>query len=127
LNQHRTAQAPSYEADFYAWTQHQAKLLRALKRLSGLPGELDLERVAEEVRDLGGAELNQVRSFIRQIFIHLIKAASDPNSRAVRHWKVEVANFHGELLDRYTPAMRPLIALEEGRQAGQDWPARIRL
>ena len=41
-----------YETDFYAWTRHQAEELRRLKELR-LNVELDLDRVAEEIEDLG--------------------------------------------------------------------------
>jgi Domain of unknown function DUF29 len=39
-----------YETDFYAWTQHQAGLLR---RLPAISNELDIEHIAEEIEDLG--------------------------------------------------------------------------
>jgi hypothetical protein len=45
-----------YERDFYAWSQHQAEALRRLAHTRrDLPNELDLEHVAEEVEDMGGA------------------------------------------------------------------------
>ena len=60
MGQHRTAAPPDYDSDFFAWTQHQAKLLRALRRWPAeIPAELDLDRVAEEIEDLGSAELNE--------------------------------------------------------------------
>ena len=42
--------APTYDTDFYAWTQTQAAALRA-KDLAAL----DLEHLAEEIADLGQA------------------------------------------------------------------------
>jgi hypothetical protein len=113
MGQHRTALQPSYETDFYAWTQHQAKLLRALSRLnSELPAGLDIERVAEEIQDLGSAELNSVKSLIRQILVHLIKSASEPDSNPGKHWRGEATSFHADLLDRYLPSMRQLIDMQ---------------
>ncbi len=113
MGQHRTATAPDYRTDFFGWTQHQAKLLLTLRRLGAqLPAELDLNRVAEEVQDLGGAELNSVKSLIRQIMVHLVKAASDPGSAAFMHCRAEAAAFQADILDRYAPSMRRNIELQ---------------
>ncbi|PSN10566.1 DUF29 domain-containing protein, partial [filamentous cyanobacterium CCP5] len=46
-----------YEQDFYAWTQHQAELLRA-----GQLGELDLENLIEEIESLGRQERQELRN-----------------------------------------------------------------
>ena len=106
----RSANSPAYDADFFAWTQHQAKLLRAFRKWGAdLPPEIDLEHVAEEIEDLGKAELNSVKSYLRQILVHVIKAASDPRSQALGHWRTEATTFHIDLLSRYTPAMRQRI------------------
>ena len=50
-----------YEADFYAWTRHQARELRRLKELR-LNADLDLDHVAEEIEDLGSSERDACRS-----------------------------------------------------------------
>lgn len=113
MNEHRTTSAAGYQEDFYAWTQRQAKLLRSLERLGAeLPVEIDLSHVAEEIEGLGSADLNSVKSFIRQILVHLIKATSDPAAKAVSHWRTEATTFQVELLDRYTPSMRQLIDMQ---------------
>jgi hypothetical protein len=54
----------SYEEDFYAWSQHQAAILRRLAAgaRAGLPNDLDLENVAEEIEGVGRSELAAVRS-----------------------------------------------------------------
>jgi hypothetical protein len=68
---------PDYDEDFFAWTQHQARVLRGLgKQYSAVPQDLDLAHVAEEIEDLGKAELRGAASLIRNIMVHLIKAAS---------------------------------------------------
>lgn len=105
--------SPSYDEDFYAWTQHQAKLLRALQNLrSDFPAEMDIPNIAEEIESLGSADLNSVRSYVRNILVHLIKAASDQKAPAVGHWRSEIATFHLEALDRYTASMRQLIDIQ---------------
>jgi hypothetical protein len=50
-----------YEADFYAWTQAQAKELRRFaKTRPNVP--LDLAHIAEEIQDLGKSEYEAVFS-----------------------------------------------------------------
>jgi len=95
----------AYDEDILVWSEQQASALRSLRSRRDLPNELDLEHVAEEIEDVGRSELNAVRSYIRQIFIHLIKAASIPDVEPARHWQSEAIGFHGSLLDRVTPSM----------------------
>jgi hypothetical protein len=114
MRQDRPATAPDYHQDFFAWTQHQARLLRTLTlRRADLPPDLDIEQVAEEVEDLGKAELNSAKSLIRQILVHLIKAVCDPQAEAIGHWRTEATAFHLDLLDRYVPSMRRLIHMQK--------------
>ena len=112
--QQRPQIPPDYDKDFFAWTQHQAKLLRTLDRRGpDLPAGLNLRQVAEEIKDLGSAELNSVKSLIRQILVHLIKWASEPASTALGHWRTEATTFHFDMLDAYTPSMRRQIDMEQ--------------
>jgi hypothetical protein len=113
MGEHRTQRAPDYKEDFFAWSQHQAKLLRTFRRWGAdFPSGLDLDQIAEEIESLGSAELNSVKSLIRQILMHLIKAASDPASEALAHWRAEAAAFHSDMLDHYAPSMRQLIDMQ---------------
>jgi hypothetical protein len=102
----------SYDEDFLAWSEQQAAALRELAGRRGLPDELDLEHVAEEIEDLGRAEFNTVKSYIRQILAQLIKAASEPSAGATSHWRKEVVTFHNALLDAFTPSMAQKIDLD---------------
>ncbi len=111
----------SYDGDFLIWTERQASALRALAAGSaGAANELDLEHVAEEIEDLGKSELNAVRSYIRNIFIHLIKAACEPDSPAIPHGSVEARAFHGSMMDRITPAMHARLELPQLWQRARD-------
>jgi hypothetical protein len=88
-------QPVSYDEDFFAWSEQQAAALRDLARSRrGLPNALDPERIAEEIEDVGRAEFNAVKSHIRQILAHLIKAASEPAPGPASHWRKEVVAFH---------------------------------
>jgi len=113
MNQHRPV-AAAYDADFYAWTQQQAELLRELEQASAqLPAAIDLVHLAEEVEDLGKSELRGATSLIRNIMVHLIKAASDPEAKSVGHWAAEAGALHDQLPDFYTPSMRRLIEMQD--------------
>jgi hypothetical protein len=97
-----------YDADFYAWTQEQAALLRALPRSNAL----DIDLLAEEIEDMGREQLNKVSSLLRQIFIHLIKLAVEHDPQPILHWKGEIAAFQADLLQVYAPSMRQRIELD---------------
>ena len=53
---------PRYDDDFYAWTQHQATVLRSMPVADN---RFDREHVADEIEDLGRSERDAVRSQIR--------------------------------------------------------------
>ena len=55
---------PRYNDDFYAWTQHQAMVLRTM---AVADNRFDRENVAEELEALGRSERDAVRSEIRRI------------------------------------------------------------
>jgi Domain of unknown function DUF29 len=95
-----------YEADFYAWTQAQAALLRAR---AGSDPLLDWERLAEEVGDMGKRDLRGVRSFLARIIEHLLKLHWSQNSDAKPGWRAEIGRFRVELEDELTPTLRRLV------------------
>jgi Domain of unknown function DUF29 len=75
---------PRYEDDFYAWTQHQAQVLRTMPVSDN---RFDREHVAEEIEDLGKSERDAVRSQIRRVIEHLLKLAySRSSNRASAGW-----------------------------------------
>ena len=101
-----------YDDDIHAWAEQQAGALRRLAETGrDLPNELDLQNVAEEIEDVGTAQRNACESFIRLIFVHLIKLHAAANSPAAQHWRGEIVGFHNELLQRLTPSMHPRIDL----------------
>jgi len=67
---------PLYDADFYAWTQQQAELLR---RLPTVGNELDPERIAEEIEDLGAANSAR-RSHSVSILSNTFSSSNTPGS-----------------------------------------------
>lgn len=79
-----------YDQDFYAWTQAQAQALRTHFRGDD---RIDVERLAEEIEDLGGSQLHAVESFVQQIMAHLLKLDYSGFDLPRRHWRSEIVAF----------------------------------
>lgn len=94
---------PRYEDDFYAWTQHQAAVLRTMPLTDN---RFDREHVAEEIEDLGKSERDAVRSRIRRIIEHLLKLAHSPAEPPRSAWMETVDDAREALSDRMSPALR---------------------
>jgi hypothetical protein len=83
-----------YDEDFYAWTQRQAELLRALRP----PGnELDLEHIAEEIEDLGRGDLRAAQSLVEHIIEHFLKLEYSGLAEPSRHWRDEIVEWRLQL------------------------------
>jgi hypothetical protein len=67
LRAEMTARA-DYEADFFAWTQEQARLLRGRDARG-----LDWENLAEEIDSMGRRDRRELESRLRLILHHLLK------------------------------------------------------
>jgi Domain of unknown function DUF29 len=101
-------QTALYEEDIYAWSRHQAAVLRrmAAANPAALPNDLDLEHVAEEIEEAGNEQRYAVESDLIQAFIHLIKLVALPEDQAVRHWMKEGNAFLATAARRWRPSMR---------------------
>jgi hypothetical protein len=97
------ADGPRYEDDFYAWTQHQAQVLRSMPVSDN---RFDREHVAEEIEDLGKGERDAVRSQIRRIIEHLLKLACSPAEQPRFDWMHSISNARSELEDKLSPTLR---------------------
>ena len=73
-----------YQADFYAWTQQQAKLLRN-KKIE----QIDWCNLAEEIEDMGRSEKRQLESRLEILIMHLLKWQFQPNLRS-RSWQLTI-------------------------------------
>jgi hypothetical protein len=102
-----------YEDDILLWSERQAAAIRRLgERPNLVPNDLDIENVAEEIECVGRSELAAVQSYLRLILLHVLKMAAEPDSQALAHWRSEIAGFHAEMRDRYSPSMRQRIDLD---------------
>jgi hypothetical protein len=99
-----------YEEDIYAWSQHQAAVLRRMAaNPAALPNDLDLEHVAEEIEEVGNEQRFGVESNLIQAFIHLVKLVALPQDGAARHWSKEANAFLATAARRWRPSMRRAI------------------
>jgi len=103
-----------YDDDILLWSEQQAAAIRRLRETArGLPNELDIENVAEEIESVGRSELAAVESSVELILLHLLKLVVEPDSPSAAHWRQEIGGFHSGLRRRYAPSMARRIDLDE--------------
>jgi len=96
-------EGPRYDDDFFAWTQHQAAVLRSLPVADN---RFDRENVAEEIEALGRSERDTVRSQVRRILEHLLKLEHSPAQAPRFGWMGSIVDARAALLDRITESLR---------------------
>jgi len=95
-----------YDLDYAEWADETAKLLR-----EGRLREVDMDRVAEEIEDIGKSQRHQLRSRVTRILEHLLKlqltsgAARQNNERG---WRGSIRRQQGEIADllRDSPSLQ---------------------
>ncbi len=100
-----------YDRDIFAWSEHQADLLRRLARGERVD-EVNSEHVVEEIEDVGRSELHDVQSHLRQMLARLLIVRGWPDGPPVNHWRGEIAAFQKDALRRFAPSMRQRIDLD---------------
>ena len=111
----RSATMQSYEADFFAWANAQAKALRETR-----PNHLDWANIAEELESMGRSERAEMESRLRLILTHLLKWRHQSWMRT-RSWRntlwVQRRDLEKHL--RRNPSLRPMVteALREEYEA----------
>ncbi len=93
---------PRYDDDFYAWTQHQAAVLR---EMDVADNRFDHEHAAEEIEDLGKSERDAVRSQIRRIIEHLLKLAYWAAEPPRFDWMATISDARAILDDKISPTL----------------------
>jgi len=94
-----------YEADFYAWTRQQAtELRRFAKTRPNLP--LDLDHIAEEIRDLGKSERDAVFSLAQRVIERLLLIEHSPAADRRLRWADEIDGFRDQMKRMLSPAIR---------------------
>jgi len=107
------AREPSlYDRDYYAWLVKQAAHIRA-RRFH----QLDCEALAEELEDMGRSERRAVESYLKNLLLHLLKWAMQPQHRS-GSWRDSIDTARdamGDLLQE-SPSLRPHLPEFVARQ-----------
>ncbi len=98
---------PSYDEDFYAWTQHQAAKLRTV-----VCDELDLLNLAEEIESLGKRDWKELRSRLNVLVMHLLKYQHQPDHRS-GSWSSTIRTQRDEIstLLEQSPSLRRQVPI----------------
>jgi len=91
-----------YEHDYYTWTSAQAQALRKRK-----VSRLDWDNLAEEVEDLGKAEVHRLESHLELLLMHLLKWVYQPQRRS-HSWSnsIEEHRFRAHRVLRNNPGLK---------------------
>jgi hypothetical protein len=121
----RPGNAPSYDQDFVAWLEDQARRARR-----GETGELDFENIAEELEGMARSDRREIRNRLIVLLIQLLKYSAQPRRRS-SGWPATIGEqrsriatviddspslrpFSGSILDQCYVDARPRAALETG-------------
>jgi hypothetical protein len=93
-----------YDRDFFEWTQTIAEQL-----LHGSVSQADMERVAEEIADMGKRDRREVHSRMVVLIMHLIKWAIQTERREGSTWRSTIITQRGELTGVFdqSPSLLP--------------------
>jgi hypothetical protein len=95
----------AYDEDVLAWSQEQARLIRA-----GRFDLLDVEHIAEEIEDVGKSEQRELANRMAILLAHLLKWQHQPERRGAS-WERTIKAQRKEIayhLDE-TPSLRPKL------------------
>ena len=87
------SQQSEYDKDFYAWSLHNAALIR-----EGKLSEVDFEHVAEEIESMGKANRRELISRLAVLLAHLLKWKFQPGLRG-NSWKYTIKTQRFEVRD----------------------------
>ena len=94
-----------YDADFYAWANEQAALLRA-----GRLRAADIAHIAEEIESMGRSEKRELTSRLVVLLAHLLKWDAQPDRRG-RSWILTIREQREEVAEvlHDNPSLRARI------------------
>lgn len=94
--------AQIHREDFYNWAMQNAELLR-----QGRLGEIDSERIAEELEDMGASKERELESRLGVLLAHLLKWVYQPERRG-NSWQltIEEQRRRIERLLRKNPSLK---------------------
>jgi hypothetical protein len=85
-----------YTEDFVLWIDETVKQLKNKDLV-----DIDWEHLIEEITALGNEQRRKVRSYLKQLFIHLLlyRYWVSEKERCAKGWQNEIENFRDELED----------------------------
>ena len=94
-----------YENDFFGWANLQSALLR-----EGRVAEADLDRIAEEIEDMGRNRRQELRNRLAVLLLHLLKWEHQPERRS-RSWRSTINEQRSRIEQHLqeNPSLRPLL------------------
>jgi hypothetical protein len=100
--------AAAYDEDMFAWTEEQARLLRA-----GEFAQLDIENIAEEIESMGRNIRRKLRNRLAVLVMHLLKWQYQPAHRSPS-WSATIAEQRDQVADLLdeSPSLRSLPGQE---------------
>jgi len=102
--------APNHDTNFFEWTQQQSTALRSHPLDCD---ELDTEKLAEEIEDMGLEQIRKTSSFLVQMLVHLLKLHLEPSSPSAQHWFEEVLRFQADAVLAFSPGIKQRLDLEK--------------
>ena len=100
--QHKPGNPAAYEADFFAWTEAQAKLLA-----EGRFDKLDCENLIEEILSMGRSDKRGMKSHFDNLLMHLLKYRYQPEYRSTS-WRgsIREARKQIDMILKDSPSLR---------------------
>ena len=94
-----------YDADFYAWANEQAALLRAGKLEAA-----DIAHIAEEIESMGRSEKRELVNRLAVLLTHLLKWRFQPGLRG-NSWRLTIEEQRYRLADHLAdnPSLKALL------------------
>ena len=98
--------AAAYDEDFFAWTEKQARLLRA-----GEFAQLDTSNIAEEIDDMGRSIRRELRNRLSVLTMHLLKWRYQSGYRSPS-WSGTIREQRDQIADllEESPSLKPVPA-----------------
>ncbi|MGD0188428.1 MAG: DUF29 domain-containing protein [Roseiarcus sp.] len=102
----------AYDKDVILWSQDQARLLRA-----GRFSELDIERLADEIEDVGRSEKRELANRMAVLLAHLLKWRSQPQNRT-NSWRATISDQRKRiaLAIKETPSLKAVMRAPDWRE-----------
>jgi hypothetical protein len=103
----------AYETDVIAWSQEQARLLRA-----GRYAEMDIEHIAEEIEDVGKSEKRELENRMAILLAHLLKWRQQPERRG-SSWQRTIKEQRKAIVRRIekTPSLKADLQNADWRES----------